>query len=259
MQQRSHNGLVIFKEWSNLTGSQQWAVAAILLGALVNIVVYIFFGGPTTFYTLVVTTATTIALDRISKFSLENKTLNAIEKIELSERDLHFIGHSVEGQTWLSRHSVGLTSVDNTVFRTYEEGRFRIQDELDQHVSDIRNSIRDGCYWRDLVLLEEDGRLIGAFYNELKPVERARYSAAALHSELPLFQVMIMRYDYRITDQKNTVLFGWTFKSGRSSLIFESCNAEVVAYFEHYYDALYSKAQILYKRSPPLPNGENLC
>src|SRR5215469_5179171 len=92
----------LFKQWTDLTGPQQWSIGASLLGSIATIASYIAFGVPLTFYTIVVTTTIVIISDRIARYANENKTSDVMSRISLSDNDLRYIGSTSEGHTWIS-------------------------------------------------------------------------------------------------------------------------------------------------------------
>lgn len=237
----------LFKQWADLTGPQQWSIGATLLGSIATIGSYVLFGVPLTFYTVVVTTTIVIVSDRIARYTHENKTSDVISRIHFSENDLQYIGSTNEGHTWISQHTLGLVSVDNFVYRQLVQHHLHKKLSLDNYVENIvKTIIEEGCIWRDLVRFQSDEQQIHGFFSNLSPEAQRRYSAGLLLFEKPLLQVMIFRYNHRVTDQKNTVLFGWAFGGEAKSRIFAATSDIVLDYFQSYFNAIYSCSEPLY-------------
>lgn len=237
----------LFKQWTDLTGPQQWSIGATLLGSFATITSYIVFGVPLTFYTVVVTTTIVILSDRIARYANENKTSDVMERISLSDNDLLYIGSTHEAYTWISKHTLGLRSVDNFVYRRLVQHHIHKEPYLDNYVENIiKPIIESGCIWRDLVRFRSDEQQIHQFVDTLSTKAKHHYSCGFLLFEKPLLQVMIFRYDHRITDQKNTVLFGWAFGGETESRIFAASSEIALDYFQSYYNAIYSFTNPLY-------------
>jgi hypothetical protein len=239
--------LTVFKEWHSLTGAQQWAVGALVTGAVINILVYALLGTTPTFYSVMISTTAAITLDRVSRFSSENRTMTSLANFELGKKDLHFIGYSTEGQSWISKHSIGLRLVENTICRSFIGQTSFNPNDLKGHVDKIKDCINAGCIWRDIVLLKDDERDVESFFDSLSDRGKSCYSAVTVANfDVPLFQMMIFYYDRQVTDQLDTVLFGWAYPGGRESLIFESHDTEIIKYLSGDYHTLYEKATPLY-------------
>lgn len=199
--------------WNSLSPEQRFSLLSLAAALGFNLIVwYLTHELEVLYVSLVFTLTRTLAADRVVRFRSENKAMSDLSNFnaELARinrandpLDLHYIGDSRAGFTWLSRNYHGLISVDNTVYRPKGEHYGFVEDHYQTYFDTIKQAIDNRCGWRDYALSNHVGA-IHEFYNSLTEQQRQRYSAYEMSSDLPIFQVTIFRYD----DDRVAVSFG---------------------------------------------------
>lgn len=234
---------------------EQWVtITSLLIAAVVDAVAYFVFGlkSNSFYYFLLWSTVSALVADRVARVSLENKFIRLMDSLNARNEDLQYWGTAVDAMSWFSAHSSGLTSVDNTVFRSRDGKHGFVIDHIEDYLHAIRSSLNRECRWRDLFLSGQEDAYY-KFVKTLSPKQHDHYQAAIVKENVPLFQMMILRYE----NDPPAVLFGWGYQSGKSAHVFISRAVETVTYFEDYFQALYRDARPLYERDAPRVSSDS--
>ncbi len=222
----------------------QWMVLVFaILSLIANIGMFVIFGSLSkySYVTFVVLVTLTFLFDKIERYRFENSTSDEIAKLNRIEQGLQYLGESPDTVEWFCNNSLGLSSVSNTVFfRIATADLIHVNDQMPIYENRIKEILKsDNCHWKDLVTRDQLP-VIRNFRNELDSEQTGKHSFKVLETDLPLLQMLIMRY--RDRSRPPVVLLGWGFPGGKMTNVYMSHGREAVDYFQDYFDQLFARA-----------------
>lgn len=206
-------GVQIFR---HLKFGQWMFLVFAILSLIVNIGMFAVNGVVTiySYVTFVVLMTLTFLFDKIERYRFENSTSDEISKLNRIEQGLQYLGESHDTVEWFCNNSVGLSSISNTVFfRIATADLIHVNYQLPVYENRIKEILKsDNCHWKDLVTRDQLP-VIRNFCNGLDSEQLGKHSFKVLETDLPLLQMLIMRY--RDRSRPPVVLLGWGFLAGK--------------------------------------------
>ena len=237
----------------SLNRQQKITLLSIVVAPLISLAVYFVKTGSfdSVYFALTLSVTWALFVDRLSRMHFENDTVSELRKFGAKDNDLQYLKDTATAVNWFCKNCADLQSVDNTIFYRFAVDRRQryTNSSISKFVASIKAAIDDGCTWTDVVTADQRSASED-FYETLTPQQKGHYTSAFIDTNLPLLQMMLLRYN----EGPSAVLFGWGFVGGTKTTVYVSHGQETVEYFTDYFEALWSKSRELHTPTA-IPQG----
>lgn len=244
----AHFSLKYFKD---MNSAQQRSLLVLLLDSTATAIMALIYGITSTqsFISLTISLALTIFLDRLVRYSFENKTEREINRIAMKNNNLEYIGSADKGIEWFLSNMSGAIGVKNTVFTRSDEFMLsRAANDLRRFSRAAAALIHSGCSWTDLYKPSEE-EVLRSFASNLKENAHQYYKNYCLPLDHVALQCILIRY----RGDDRAILFGWNGSESEPFQVYLSKYKDSCEYFLEYFSCMQRVSEEVNLTAPHRP------